>query len=125
MAPALSLYLDYTTPMAYSALMFIFIESTVFQRELPNYLDDDEYAALQQYLINHPEAGDLIPGAGGVRKLRWKRKGMGKRSGVRVIYYVRFHPAEFWMLNIYAKSRQENIPAHIVKALKERFENET
>jgi hypothetical protein len=45
--------------------MFTFIESSVFSRELANYLDDDEYGDLQQYLINYPEAGDIIPGSGG------------------------------------------------------------
>lgn len=75
--------------------MFTFIESSIFERELPIYLDDDEYAALQWFLMEHPEAGDVIPGAGGLRKLRWKRPGTGKRGGVRVIYYVRRRPDEF------------------------------
>ena len=68
--------------------MFTFIESSIFSRELANYLDDDEYGDLQQHLINYPEDGDIIPGSGGVRKLRWQRRGMGKRGGVRIIYYV-------------------------------------
>jgi hypothetical protein len=103
--------------------MFTFIESTVFERELPFYLDDEEYAALQDFMMDHPEAGDLIQGSGGVRKFRWRRPGSGKRGGVRVIYYVRYRPNEFWMLTIYAKAQHDNIPAHILKALKERFEN--
>jgi len=69
-----------------------------------------------------PEAGHLVPGSGGVRKLRWKRKGMDKRGGLRVIYYVRYQPNEFWMLTLYAKAKQENVPAHILKQLKEVFE---
>jgi hypothetical protein len=105
--------------------MYTFIESTIFERELPNYLDDSEYAELQGYLIVHPEAGAVIPGSGGVRKLRWSLPGSGKRGGVRVIYYVRYRPNEFWMLTIYAKARHDAIPAHIVKALKERFSNES
>jgi hypothetical protein len=51
-----------------------------------------------------PEAGQVVPGSGGVRKLRWKRKGMGKRGGLRVIYYVRYQPNQFWMLTLYAKA---------------------
>ena len=94
---------------------------SVFSRELANYLDDDEYGDLQQYLINCPEAGDIIPGSGGVRKLRWKRRGMGKRGGVRIIYYVMKKRDELWMLALYAKSAHDNIPAHIVRAMKERF----
>jgi len=80
---------------------------------------------LQWFLMEHPEAGDVIPGAGGVRKLRWKRRETGKRGGVRVIYYVRYRPYEIWMLTIYAKAKHDNIPAHIVRALKERFQHES
>ena len=66
-------------------LCILFIESTIFERELPNYLDDSDYAELQWYLIEHPEAGAVIPGSGGVRKLRWSWPGGGKRGGVRMI----------------------------------------
>jgi hypothetical protein len=58
--------------------VFTFIESTIFERVRDAYLDDDEYAELQQFMMERPEAGNVIPGSGGVRKLRWKRKGMGK-----------------------------------------------
>jgi hypothetical protein len=51
--------------------VFTFIESSVFERVLSAYLDDDEYSELQQYLIQNPEAGEVIPGSGGLRKLRW------------------------------------------------------
>lgn len=103
--------------------MFTFIESTPFERTRDVYLDDDEYAALQLFMMENPEAGRVIPGSGGVRKLRWKRKGMGKRGGLRVIYFVRYQPNEFWMLTLYAKAKQENVPAHILKQLKEVFEH--
>jgi len=103
--------------------VFTFIESAAFERVRAVYLDDDEYAELQQFLMEHPEIGDVIPGSGGVRKLRWKRKGMGKRGGLRIIYFVRYQPNEFWMLTLYAKARQENVPAHILKRLKEAFEH--
>ncbi len=104
--------------------MFTFIESAVFERVRDVYLDDDEYAELQQFMMENPEAGRMVPGSGGVRKLRWKRKGMGKRGGLRVIYFVCYQPNECWMLTLYAKSKQENIPAHILKQLKEAFEHE-
>ena len=103
--------------------MFTFIESAVFQRLCALYLDDDEYAELQQFMMETPEAGQVVPGSGGVRKLRWKRKGMGKRGGLRVIYYVRYQPNELWMLTLYAKAKQDNVPAHILKQLKEAFEH--
>jgi len=87
--------------------MFTFIETSSFEN-----------------LLAQPLAGDLVSGSGGVRKLRWKMRGRGKSGGVRVIYYVRFEPNEFWMLTIYAKTRHENVPSHILKKLKEIFENE-
>lgn len=101
--------------------MFTFIESSIFERILPLYLDDDEYSELQQFLMQNPEAGELVPGSGGVRKVRWARPGMGKRGGLRVIYFVRHQPNEFWMLTLYAKAKREDVPAHILKQLLEAF----
>jgi hypothetical protein len=89
-----------------------------------HYLDDEEYGELQQFLMQAPEAGSVVPGSGGVRKLRWRREGAGKRGGLRVIYYVRYEPNEFWMLSLYAKAKEENVPFHILKKLKEAFEND-
>ena len=104
--------------------MFTFIESTAFGRVRAVYLDDDEYAELQRFMMHNPEAGNMVRGTGGVRKLRWMREGTGKRGGLRVIYFVRHQPNEFWMLALYAKARQENVPAHILKELKEAFQHE-
>ncbi|MBZ0170076.1 Toxin HigB-2 [Candidatus Methylomirabilis lanthanidiphila] len=104
--------------------MFTFIESAAFDRVRAVYLDDDEYAELQQFLMENPEAGDVVRGSGGVRKLRWARKGMGKRGGLRVIYFVRYQSNECWMLTVYAKAKQDNVPAHILKQLREAFERE-
>jgi hypothetical protein len=101
--------------------VFEFIESAAFDRLRPDYLDDDDYDALQQYMMQNPEAGPVVPGSGGVRKLRWRIGGAGKRGGLRVIYYVRYQPSEFWMLTLYAKAKQENVPAHILRRLKEEF----
>jgi len=67
----------------------------------------------------HPTAGDVIPATGGVRKIRWVRKGSGKRGGVRVIYYNRLEKGEIWLLSIYAKSAVETIQPHVLKAIKE------
>ena len=103
--------------------MFTVIESAAFERVRAVYLDDGEYAELQQLLVENPEAGDVVRGSGGVRKLRWKRRGTGKRGGLRVIYFVRYQPNEFWLLTLYAKAKQESVPAHILKQLKEAFEH--
>ena len=104
--------------------MFTFIESAAFERVRPLYLDDDEYAELQEFMIQNPEAGNIVSGSGGVRKLRWRREGVGKRGGLRVIYFVRYQPNEFWMLALYAKAKQENLPAHVLRQLKEAFRDE-
>lgn len=101
--------------------VFTFIESSIFERIRPVYLDDDEYSELQQYMMQNAEIGELIPRSGGVRKMRWTRAGMGKRGGLRVIYYVRYKPNEFWMLTLYAKATRENVPAHILRQLLEVF----
>ena len=102
----------------------MFIESAGFDRVRTRYLDDDEYGELQQFMMQNPEAGAMVRGSGGVRKLRWRREGAGKRGGLRVIYFVRYQPNEFWMLALYAKAKQENAPAHILKRLKEAFEHD-
>jgi hypothetical protein len=60
--------------------VFEFIESAAFDRLRPDYLDDDDYDALQQYMMQNPEAGAVVPGSGGVRKLRWRIGGAGKRA---------------------------------------------
>jgi hypothetical protein len=104
--------------------MFTFIESTIFSRIRPAYLDEDEYAELQQFMMRQPEAGRMVPGSGGVRKLRWKRQGSGKRGGLRIIYFVRYRPDEFWMLTVYAKSTHDTVPAAVLKQLKETFRND-
>ena len=67
--------------------MYEFIESSVFAKYVYDYLTDEEYSAAQWYLSQHVEAGDLIPGSGGCRKMRWGVADKGKRGGVRVIYY--------------------------------------
>jgi hypothetical protein len=102
--------------------MLTFIETAFFTRLIDEYLSDDEYAALQQALVANPEAGDVIPGSGGVRKLRWGVAGRGKRGGVRVIYYLRLQRGQIWMLTVYAKNVAETIPAHILKKIKEEID---
>lgn len=71
--------------MPYNTSVFSFIETKLFTRLVQDYLTDDEYRELQTMLIEQPEAGDVIPGSGGVRKVRWRAPGRGKRGGYRVI----------------------------------------
>jgi mRNA-degrading endonuclease RelE of RelBE toxin-antitoxin system len=101
--------------------MFHFVESRLFERLVGDYLDDDEYGGMQAWLALFPESGDLIPRSGGCRKLRWKGNGRGKRGGTRIIYYVKLRNEMIWLLTIYGKEAVENIPAHVLKALKEEF----
>jgi hypothetical protein len=104
--------------------MFEFIETPFFTRALEQYLDDDEYAELQRHLLEQPEAGVVVPGTGGVRKLRWAAPGRGKRGGLRVIYYLRSARGEIWMLTLYGKNVRENIPAHLLRQMKEAITDE-
>jgi len=67
----------------------IFIETPVFMEDIQRLMPDESYAEFQQHLADHPDAGDVIQGAGGIRKIRWNLPGTGKRGGVRVIYYWR------------------------------------
>jgi hypothetical protein len=103
-------------------MRYEFIESPIFSFMLHDYLTDEGYAALQEYLCEHPEAGDLIRGSGGIRKIRWSRAGSGKSGGIRVCYYTRTRAGQILMLVIYAKSARDSIPGHILKALKEEME---
>jgi hypothetical protein len=102
--------------------MQTFVETKLFSKLVQEYLTDDEYAVLQQSLIAQPEAGDVIPGSGGVRKLRWGVAGRGKRGGLRVIYYLRTREGQIWMLTLYAKNKAENISAGILKKIKEEID---
>jgi hypothetical protein len=88
-----------------------FRETHIFTRDITSLLTEDEYAELQGVLIVQPEAGDVIPGTGGLRKLRWRqrRRGKGKRGGVRVIYYWYVAGSLIYMLLAYSKDQQDDL----------------
>jgi hypothetical protein len=109
--------------MTYNNHVLTFVESPLFSKQVYQYLDDEEYAAFQVYLASMPDAGDVVKDSGGIRKVRWRRKGRGKSGGVRVMYFTRLHFGEIWMLLIYAKSAVDSIPGHVLKALREEMEN--
>ena len=100
-----------------------FIEATAFTKYVYDYLSDDEYLGLQSFLLLYPESGKVVPGSGGVRKIRWAMTGKGKSDGVRVIYYFKRQDDEIWLLTIYSKNEVENIPAHILRKIAKEIEN--
>lgn len=91
----------------------IFIELPAFSRHRSDYLDDDGYRALQNELLNNPEAGDVIKDTGGLRKMRFAdaRRGKGKRSGLRVIYYLWTGGPQFWLFTLYDKDEMSDLTA--------------
>jgi hypothetical protein len=84
-------------------------ETSEFSREAEKLIGEEEKAALISYLAEHPAAGDLIEGTGGVRKVRWIRPWMGKRGGARVIYYYHSDVMPLYLLTIYGKGKKENL----------------
>lgn len=99
--------------------MLTVAETEIFRTDADEIWPTEERVEFCTYIANNPEAGDVIPGSGGCRKIRWTRPGMGKRSGVRVIYYNRLDDGVIWLLVIYAKAERGNIPAKILKQIKE------
>ncbi|SAL10056.1 Toxin HigB-2 [Caballeronia arvi] len=89
----------------------LFVELPPFQRYRSDYLTDEEYRELQLQLLANPEAGDLIKGTGGLRKVRFgdRRRNKGKRSGLRILYYRWVDGAQFWMFTIYDKNEMSDL----------------
>jgi hypothetical protein len=111
---------DYT-PMAYPLDMLTIIESPLFTRMWPDYWSEEERADFASYVAASPDAGDVVPGSGGCRKIRWGSAGIGKRGGVRVIYTTRLTSGAVVLLIMYAKSAQETIPSHVLRQIAEEF----
>jgi mRNA-degrading endonuclease RelE of RelBE toxin-antitoxin system len=86
-----------------------FIETPIFTKAVQSLLEDDEYKSLQVALLLRPEQGAIIPGSGGLRKVRWASKGKGKRGGLRIIYYWDAKAEAFYMLLIYSKSKKDDL----------------
>lgn len=97
----------------------VFIEVSTFRRSAAKLIDDDDLAALQTLLMLHPDAGDVIPGSGGLRKVRVPAKGKGKRGGGRVIYYWVTADDQIFLLYAYAKNERTDITPQQAKLFRE------
>lgn len=104
--------------------MLTFVETRLFSRIVGEYLPDDEQARLQAALVADPERGDVVPGSGGVRKLRWGSAGRGKRGGARVIYYLRRREGVIWMLTVYAKNETANLQPSILRKIRQEIDED-
>lgn len=104
--------------------MLTIIEAPLFTRLWPDYWSVEEHGEFAAYLANSPEAGSLIPGSGGCRKVRWSRPGTGKRGGVRIIYTVRLKKGSIVLLTIYSKSAKDNIPSHLLRKIAEELDHD-
>ena len=104
--------------------MLTIIETPTFASDADKLWTAEERGAFCAWLAANPEAGDVIPGSGGCRKVRWYLTGSGKRGGVRVIYFTRLAEGEIWLLVIYSKAVKDSIPGHILKKIREVIENE-
>jgi hypothetical protein len=94
------------------------IETSIFSSKAAKVWTPKQYEDFVVHIASTPNAGEVVPGTGGVRKIRWVMEGTGKRGGVRIIYFNSTDD-ETWLLTMYAKNERENIPAHELKKIKE------
>ena len=104
----------------------LFVELPPFSRFRDNYLNEEGFYAFQNVLMENPEAGEVIEGTGGLRKLRYgdRRRGKGKRGGLRVIYFWWEAGRQFWLFTLYDKDEMEDLSAWDKKSLKEMLKRE-
>lgn len=91
---------------------YTFVELPAFERHRDEYLHEDNFQKMQEYLLKNPEAGDLVPGLGGLRKVRWtdQRRSKGKRGGVRIIYYLWDEGSQIWLFTLFNKDELDDLP---------------
>jgi hypothetical protein len=104
--------------------MFTIFETPTFVAEAAKIWSVDERLEFFAWMASEPEAGVVIAGSGGCRKMRWSRLGMGKQGGVRVIYFTRLAEGELCMLLIYPKAEKDNIPGHVLKQIRKELEDD-
>jgi len=99
----------------------VFVESSIFESLVYEYFTEEEYAEFQKYLMAVPDAGNIIQGAGGIRKIRFKdsKRGKGKRGGLRVIYYWYSGKDQIFLVTLYAKGEVKDLSRSEKKILKQ------
>jgi len=102
--------------------MLEIIELPTFSKIVDKYWTDQEFLIFETFLVCHPEAGQIIKGSGGVRKIRWGYGRKGKRGGVRIIYYLANNPDRIYLMAIYSKGEAENIKPDVLKKLKKELD---
>lgn len=102
----------------------VIIETKIFTRQVDALLSDEDYSALQTTLVLNPAAGALIIGSGGLRKIRWRASGRGKRGGSRIIYYWAMRQDQLLMLLIYPKNVQDDLSPDQLRMLRAIVESE-
>ena len=105
--------------------MYTIIETPFFSKLWPCYWHEDERGAFAAFLAQHPEAGDMIVGTNGLRKVRWSRAGSGKSGGVRVIYFTRNDAGQIVLLMMYAKSERDTLSAKQLLEISHAYARET
>ena len=85
------------------------VEVDPFPARAARLWDEDEKSSFIDYIARNPKAGDLVPGTGGIRKVRWAASGRGKRGGARVIYYFHDEAAPLFLLTVYAKAERADL----------------
>ena len=102
----------------------IIIGTPIFTRVIQDLISEEEYRLFQLHLVNKPEAGKIIPGSGGLRKIRWSAGGHGKSGGIRVIYYWVVSHDTILLLYAYPKSRQDDLTPEQIQQIKKVIEKE-
>lgn len=111
--------LDSYPAMPYYLPVLTVAETDIFKTRAAAIWSDEERMEFCAWIAANPQAGAVIRGSGGCRKVRWQREGMGKRGGARVIYFKQLEEEKIWLLTIYAKAVRGSIPAHLLRAIKE------
>jgi hypothetical protein len=85
------------------------VETPSFMRDAKGLLSEDERSELISFLAANPDSGDLMPETGGIRKIRWGARGVGKRGGVRAVYFYHNESIPLFLLNVFAKNEKANL----------------